>query len=257
MKFLLVTDLDNTLVGDDAATLSLNQWLLAQRERVCLVYATGRSLASFGQLCAEFRAATGSELLSPDYLITGVGSEIYVQNQLDPVWAEWLSRDWHPQQITDLATGLPGLVPQPTREQNPWKLSFFVQPQLGPDQSSAGDVVAKLEQLLTQYGLAAEVIFSSNRDLDILPRQANKGTAMTYLQTQLGMAAERTLVCGDSGNDIALFTQQSLGVIVSNAQPELLAWHAQFRQPQHYLARGAYAAGIAEALEHFRLLEVA
>lgn len=253
MKFLLVTDLDNTLVGDAEATLALNQRLLALGEQVCLVYATGRSFASFGELSAEFLATTGQPLLSPDYLIAGVGSEIYHQNQRDSAWAARLSANWQRQRIADLLAGLPELVLQPTPEQNPWKLSYFVKPQIPSKQSSETQLVEQLLQLLASQGLNAEVIFSSNRDLDILPSQANKGTAMAYLQNKLGIGAKATLVCGDSGNDISLFAQGTLGVIVSNAQPELLDWHRQNRFPQHYWARSAYAAGINEALDFFHL----
>jgi len=83
VKFLLVTDLDNTLTGDNEATLILNQRLANLRGGFYLVYATGRSLASFGQLQQEFAAATGEQLLEPDYLVTGVGSEIYHQGKKD------------------------------------------------------------------------------------------------------------------------------------------------------------------------------
>jgi sucrose-6-phosphatase len=257
MKFLLVTDLDHTLVGDHPATLSLNQRLSIQRQQICLVYATGRSLNSFRDLCTEFTAATGSPLLIPDYLIAGVGSEIYDSNQRDPVWAEQLSQNWQRQPIADLAARIPGLAPQPITEQNPWKLSFFVSPnpkQKLPPIEHLAHPVNQLQRHLRDQDLAAEIIFSSNRDLDILPSGTNKGTAMTYLRTQLQISAAQTLVCGDSGNDIALFSQPSLGVIVSNAQPELLDWHRQFGQPQHYLAKAAHAAGIAEALDYFKLI---
>jgi hydroxymethylpyrimidine pyrophosphatase-like HAD family hydrolase len=76
---------------------------------------------------------------------------------------------------------------------------------------------------------------------------------MTYLQTQLKIPKVATLVCGDSGNDISLFTQKTLGVIVNNAQPELLQWYQQYRAPGHYYASAPYAAGIYEALDYFRL----
>lgn len=45
-SFLLATDLDNTLVGNDAALTNLNQQLAQKRERgeIKIVYITGRSL---------------------------------------------------------------------------------------------------------------------------------------------------------------------------------------------------------------------
>ncbi|MCY7278450.1 MAG: HAD family hydrolase, partial [Phormidesmis sp. CAN_BIN44] len=54
-QFLLVTDLDNTLVGDDRALDILNQRLTQCRQvnGVKLVYSTGRSLTSYQQLSTE------------------------------------------------------------------------------------------------------------------------------------------------------------------------------------------------------------
>jgi sucrose-6F-phosphate phosphohydrolase len=107
---------------------------------------------------------------------------------------------------------------------------------------------------LRQAGLAAQVVFSSGRDVDILPQFSNKGNATAYLQKRLQVHQETTLVCGDSGNDISLFEAPARGVIVSNAQPELLDWYRNFGQSHHYLAQRPCAAGILEAIEYFELL---
>ena len=99
-----------------------------------------------------------------------------------------------------------------------------------------------------------QVIFSSGKDVDFLPKRSNKGNATRYLQKQLQMSGEKTLVCGDSGNDISLFETDSRGVIVNNAQPELLAWHQEEGENRHYLAKSGYAAGILEAIAYFGFL---
>ncbi|CCH66452.1 Sucrose-phosphate phosphatase [Richelia intracellularis HH01] len=52
---MFVTDLDNTLVGNDAALLELNQNLGQHRKKyeTKIVYATGRSLFLYQQLKRE------------------------------------------------------------------------------------------------------------------------------------------------------------------------------------------------------------
>jgi sucrose-6-phosphatase len=261
MRSLLITDLDNTLVGDHKATQTFNKRIQEQRSQICLVYSTGRSLASFRQLLQEQR------LLQPDYLITGVGTGIYHFQQagnspqvtapgwlegarLDPVWANLLSQSWNRSAIADLARHFPALVPQADTEQNPWKLSFLV----NLSDSAADQLLATLNSQLQQANLMAQVVFSSGRDLDILPLGANKGNAATFLRQQLQIPATAALVCGDSGNDISLFEHAQLGVIVQNAQPEILEWYHHHRQPGHYLARQPYAWGILEGLEHLNFL---
>lgn len=53
-----------------------------------------------------------------------------------------------------------------------------------------------------------------------------QGSATEFIRTQLGVCASRTLVAGDSGNDILMFsTGENQGVIVANAKPELLRFH--------------------------------
>ena len=114
--------------------------------------------------------------------------------------------------------------------------------------------IDKLTNSLQQMKLNAQVVFSSNVDVDILPMNANKGNAIKYVQTELGIANHKTLVCGDSGNDISMFQQQTFGVIVNNAQSELIEWYKVNADERHYFANSSYANGILEALQEFDFL---
>ena len=120
MKVLIVTDLDNTLVGDEQALQALNRKLSAARDSIGLVYATGRSYGSTRYLIED------AGLLEPDYFITGVGSEIYKAGSLDLDWKTHLSQDWDRQAICKVASEFSELALQPQPEQNPWKISFLL-----------------------------------------------------------------------------------------------------------------------------------
>jgi sucrose-6-phosphatase len=246
-KLLLVTDLDHTLVGDDFALERLNQWVLQARPQgTQFVYCTGRSLTLYRELQAE------AGLIDPDLLICSVGTEIYLQGQdtPDPEWSAKLALDWNRAAIAAITVHFADLVPQPETEQCPFKLSFFL------TSDAATEVLPLLESQLAAQQLAAQLIYSSGKDLDILPIVANKGAAMTFIRQKLEFAPEQTVVCGDSGNDIALFeVGQERGIIVGNARSELLLWHRNHPGETNYLAKGHCAAGILEGLEYFGFLQ--
>lgn len=246
-RFLFVTDLDNTLVGDDEALAVLNQQLLRHRHAhgTKIVYATGRSPALYRELKEE------KQLLEPDALVAAVGTEIYYPDREspDPDWAEILSPGWNWEAVSAIAAQFSDLVPQPTSEQRPFKISFFLK------KDAAVKRLPQLERLFQEGGLEVKLVYSSDRDLDVLPRRADKGLAVQFLRAKWAIASARTVVCGDSGNDIALFSVgEERGIVVGNAQPELLDWHDANPAPHRYLAKACCAGGILEGLKYFGFL---
>jgi hypothetical protein len=246
-SFLFVTDLDNTLVGDDAALKMLNQKLAQHREEfnTKIVYATGRSLYLYRLLAKE------KSLLTPDALITSVGTEMYFspeQDIFDPQWATVLSQGWNREEIMSIASNYPELESQPKSEQNPFKISYYLA------QSVAEEVLTKLNADLVACGYEIKLIYSAGQDLDLLPKNGDKGLAIQFLRQKWDIAADKTVVCGDSGNDIALFKREEKGIIVGNAKPELLQWYMENQKDSLYCAKAACAAGILEGLQYFNLL---
>lgn len=246
-KFLLVTDLDSTLVGDDKALREINQ-KLSQHRQECgtkIVYATGRSPALYRKLLTE------KELLIPDALIAAVGTEIYYQDgeKPDPTWSEKLSAGWDREMVVSAAANFADLVPQPISEQRPFKVSYFLA------EEAAKNAIPRLELLLKEVGIDAQLIYSGSKDLDILPRASNKGLAVEFLSQQWGFEDTQTVVCGDSGNDISLFSVgKKRGIIVGNAQLELRKWLETNPADYRYLAKAVCAGGILEGLEYFGFL---
>lgn len=244
--FLFVTDLDNTLVGDDRALEVLNQQLEAHRQQwgTKIVYATGRSPFLYRQLARE------KPLLPPDALILSVGTEVYLEPAKEIPDSEWeaiLAQGWERDKIVAIANDYQELELQPDTEQNTYKISFYI------DQSVAAKILPQLEKELSQ-SFAIKLIYSGGQDLDILPANGDKGLAVQFLRQKLAIEASKTVVCGDSGNDIALFQGEERGIMVGNAKPELRKWYEENRKETHYLAKAECAGGILEGLQYFGFL---
>lgn len=244
---LIVTDLDNTLVGDDEALLQLNELLdrYRQTSSTKIVYATGRSFTSYQEL------ATTHRLLPPDALIAAVGTEIYVGESSEPdtAWEQQLSQNWYREKVLFIANQFADLKPQSQPEQRPFKISYHLSPNV------AAAVIIQLQQLIEQEGLEVEVIYSGNKDLDIVPQGGNKGKAVQFLKLRWEIDPVNTVVCGDSGNDTSLFQYGiERGIIVGNARSELRLWHQLNPADYHYLAVAECAGGILEGLRYFRFI---
>ena len=247
-RFLFVSDLDNTLVGNDQALEELNRRLgdSVSAHGSKIAYITGRSLALYRELAAE------KSLLAPDALVTAVGTEIYYASSVgvpDPDWSARLPQGWDREQVVAVASRFADLVCQPATEQGPFKASYFLAEDVAPE------VLPRLDTLLQERALATQLVYSNNKDLDILPERGNKGLAMQFLRHQWGFDAAQTVACGDSGNDIALFgTGDERGIIVGNARAELLRWYETNSSDSLYLAKAHYAEGILEGLHYFGFL---
>ncbi len=243
-SFLIVTDLDNTLVGDDAALKELNQPLSEHRQEhgTRIVYATGRSRDLYNILTTE------KTLLPPDALVAAVGTEIYLKGDDTPdaEWEKKMSHKWDRDLVVASAAHFADLVPQSDTEQRPFKVSYYI------TEEAAEEVLPRLEALLFERGINAQLIYSGGKDLDILPCSGDKGLAMQFLRQRWGINATRTVVCGDSGNDISMFSMgEERGIIVGNAQPELRLWCDINPADYRYIAKAACAGGILEGLKYF------
>jgi sucrose-6-phosphatase len=253
--FLLITDLDNTLVGDDVAMAELNQRLSQHRQQygTKIVYSTGRSPMLYREL------AEAKSLLEPDAVILAVGTEIYFKSEeqssvdfaahLDQAWVGLLSQAWDRAAVTATTAHFADLIPQPASEQRPFKASYFLTEQVSIN------LLPQLEAALKEQHLDVQLIYSGSKDLDILPSCADKGKAMSFLRQQLGIPALQTVACGDSGNDLSMFADRpERGIIVGNAMPELLSWHRTHPNGGRYFAKNHCAGGILEGLQHFGFL---
>jgi sucrose-6F-phosphate phosphohydrolase len=235
---LLVTDLDGTLLGDDGALGRFTDWYRADGQDRRLVYATGRTVESVVDLID-----TGA-LPGPDAIVSSVGTEIH--HPAGSGWPGWPPVDdrWDPHRVRTAMARIPGIEPQPDEAQSTWKSSFHA-----VDLSEVA--LDEIRGRLHRADLAGTIVYSSGRDLDILPAWAGKARAAQFLVDAWRLTVDEVVVSGDSGNDLDLLTSGPHAVVVGNAQPELLG----LRGPRVYRAVQAYADGILEGIRYWEGLK--
>ncbi|MBI5460609.1 MAG: HAD-IIB family hydrolase [Gammaproteobacteria bacterium] len=237
---MLISDIDDTLIGDAAALRKLLQRLKAAGGRIGFGVATGRRIDSALKVLREWQVPR------PDLMIAAVGSEIYYgpRGVEDLGWRQHIDYRWKAQELREAMQTVPGVRLQPKEEQRLHKISYYYDPERAPD-------VPEIVRHLRVHDLHANVIYSHQAYLDLLPIRASKGLALRYLALKWGLAPDRFLVAGDSGNDEEMLTGDTLAVVVGNHGPELE--HLRGR-PRIYFSRGRYARGIVEGLEYYDFL---
>ncbi|MHB0888680.1 HAD-IIB family hydrolase [Acidithiobacillus sp.] len=233
---VIMTDIDNTLVGDAAGTRALLAWLDAHPQ-VAFGVATGRNLKQTLSILKEH------EIPRPDILITDVGTRIVYGAKLrdDLGWAGHLRHRWWRDGVLEALRDCPGLRLQEAFTQSEFKVSYFTDPRRLPP-------LPDLRRRLRGNHIAANLVFSHGRFLDVLPARASKGHAIRFLAFRWGLPLGAFLAAGDSGNDIEMLGGEMLGVVVGNHSTEL----AHLQGSHHvYFAQSNYAFGILEGIEHY------
>lgn len=236
-EWVIILDLDRTLIGDRDAIQDLVAWVKARRRRLVFGVVTGRKLESALWVLQDWGVGT------PDVSISSVGSEIHYGPDWthDAGWERHILRDWRRDEIARRMETVPGLRLQAVRKLGPTKLSYHVSPG-----RFAG--LEKVHQILREGHLRARVIYSQSRYLDFLPVRASKGQAVRYLAYKWGFPMDRCVAAGDSGNDLDMLTGGCLGIVVANHSPELACLRGR---ENVYFAERPFSGGVAEGLVHF------
>ena len=207
-----------------------------RRARFRLVYASGRRFDSV------IESIDATELPEPDVIVAGVGTEVrwFAGGETLPYWHDRLARRW------DARGAVRGAGPFRCLATTTGGVSIGPQGQLSR-RPAPGLAVVRHPPRIDQRRACAEVIYSSDRDLDVVPAGAGKGAAATFLAEYWQLPAERVLVSGDSGNDLAMFLRGFRGIVVANAHPDLKA----LAGPNVFRSQFAFADGVLDGLRYW------
>jgi sucrose-6F-phosphate phosphohydrolase len=262
---ILATDLDRTLLPNgtwdcDASAISLfNE--LTERHNTLVVYVTGRNLNLTENAIQQYGVRY------PHFLCGDVGTTIrkYENDRWhnDEGWVAHVKRSsprWDAGGIKEAVANVDGMREQEDEHQNQFKQSYYVE-------HDKKDAVLQQVDVLVKDKFDEVIVYSFDSQdgkglLDFLPNSATKQTALEYVAEAKGVPIEEVVFCGDSGNDIFPLTAGFRGVLVRNADDQLVkkVKEAMERTPtlQAYFAKGGfmglsgyYTSGVIEGAYHY------
>ena len=228
----LASDIDNTLTGCCTGAEAFGEW--RRRSALPFVVATGRGMDAARLILNRWR------LPMPDAFITDVGTRLMLadgngQWRACADFARFLDTGWDRDAVCATLDRL-DLDPQPADTAGRHKISFF---------GDASDAT-RIRRALDRAGLAARVVFSHGRLIDVLAPRGGKAAAIAAYAARQGWTLANAIAAGDSGNDVDMLTACGHAIVVGNAGDELAALPTRRGL---YRARRPHAAGVVEGLE--------
>lgn len=244
----LVSDLDGTWIphGPGMEGLRKLEHHLSQLHGLELTFATGRSLHSVVMELSRY------VILWPQHLVTDVGTAIYYRASKgkwieDGEYGRRIASRWDTEAAEHLAGSLPSSVRRQPGVRSRRRLALEVAPGCDPQRSRED-----LADYLEKCWFPADVLFSSGRCLDVLPKGVNKGTAVEYLERSVRQPAF-LMVCGDSENDLGMLRLADAAVLMASSplKEEMVGIPAH----RIYRPEADGPAGILEALSRLQFKE--
>lgn len=257
----LATDLDGTLIPltmDSSHQRSLVLLVdLLKRYEMPLAYVTGRHFASVQAAISEFN------LPQPDWILCDVGTSVYercsdgkfrhVDRYAQKLRAIVGGMAQGP--LLELSAVIPGLRPQESEKQSPFKTSFYA------SHARLDEVVSQLSDRLNTMRASFQIIssidpFTSEGLIDLLPVGVSKAFALEWLCSEQNLSQQSVIFAGDSGNDLAAFNAGYNTVLVGNTADSIVAQVREVHRSAGWSSRLYHASehatsGVLEGVLHF------
>jgi len=237
---LLISDIDDTLLGNNEKLPALLEYIERSRGRLGFGVATGRDRDSAMAILEE------NGVKNVDIVIASVGTEIYY-NELkvfDKGWMSRIRKNWKAEKVKAALETLPFLrLQENPAAQRDYKTSYTVERSISPEEA-----LPLVHNELAKWKLAYNLVFSHGVFLDILPYRASKGHAIRYISRKWKIPMQHIYTAGNSGNDWDMLYGRMLGIVVGNYEPELEELR---KYSQVYFSREDHAAGVLEGLKYW------
>jgi len=171
---------------------------------------------------------------------------------------------WNADAIRAVVADVEGMREQEAEHLNQFKQSYYVEHSRNDEVLAAVDARVK-----GRFDEVAIYSFDSQDGkglLDFLPNSATKQTALEYVAEEHETPKGEVVFCGDSGNDIFPLTAGFSGVLVRNADDQLVenvkaamsgnpALKVYFAKGGFMGLSGYYTSGVIEGAYHYGLFQ--
>lgn len=207
-SLILATDLDGTFLGgSDLQKIAFYQYIQENRDRILLVFVTGR------ELDITFALYDEPNFPIPDYIIGDIGTTIVEGKTGKPIvnLQDWVAKTWDNsnEKVKALLADEPGIKLQSVVTE--YRVSYYYNPDRLQPSTLNKIVEAGYDYLL-----------SSDRYLDIMPKGISKGPTLLRFIEEMNLEAENVIACGDTLNDLSLFETGLKAVAMGNSEPKLI-----------------------------------
>jgi sucrose-phosphate synthase len=240
---IAVSSIDGALIGDEPGLCALMDRLRSAGQKTGFGVATARNIKNTMKILGEWKLTT------PDLLITSLGSHIYYGHGggrivEDVSWNTHIDFRWDRNSIIDAMKKFDGIKLLGKAHQSKFRISYSWNKNTGPSK-------IQVMKYLRQHDLHANVIFTHDKFLDLIPIRASKGQAIRYVAIKWGLPLERFFVAGDSTNDEEMLKGDTLAVVVANHD---VALDKLKNNDRIYFATTANAWGVLEGLDYYDFL---
>lgn len=179
----------------------------------------------------------------PDVLVSSAGAEINYGRFFIPdlSWQKHINYKWNPQAIYSAVSELSGLDLEEESENSFFKISFIRTSNKAPKKR-------QLVRHLRNKGIRANVIYSNNKFLDIMPIRNSISLAIRYLIFKWGISSEHFLLAASSNLHEDIFAGRTFGVVINPYSEELIQHKSN---PYLYFTENENIDGLIEGINHY------
>lgn len=195
-------------------------------------------------------ACIASEHIS-NHMMKEVAQKIAAKHNI-PLWV-YQERDWFVTGIDDYVKREMKIIPYQPEAVNAAQLADKWEKEgKRPNKlllAAAPDMIhAMCQEMEAQAWHEIDMARSADCFIEIFPRGASKGAALSAICRKLGIRLEETIAIGDQELDIPMIEAAGFGVAMGNAI-------AQLKEKADFVTKSNNEAGIAYALEYLNIIE--